>query len=276
MTDRTEQALLAEADGPALHTDNPHGNGLFLIICDHASNRIPSALGTLGLSEEAIQSHAAWDPGAYGLAEKLVSYLDAPLISAGFSRLVYDVNRPPESPQAIRASSEIYDVPGNQHLSEEAREARIKAIYEPYHANIAERIEARTGRGQTTVLISLHSFTRIYHGQERQVQLGILHDADTRLADALLECAPRFTELKIARNEPYGPEDGVTHTLAKHAIPRGLLNVMIEFRNDLITSEEDQCVIAEILAKMLITALEMIVSENVRSTQPGGDDAPSD
>ena len=50
----------------------------------------------------------------------------------------------------------------------------------------------------------------------------------------MLDVAPDCTEMKTALNEPYGPDDGVTHTLREHALPEGMLNVMIEIRNDLI------------------------------------------
>ena len=38
-------------------------------------------------------------------------------------------------------------------------------------------------------------------------------------------------------NEPYGPEDGVLHTLNLHAAPRGLRHAMIEIRNDFLLDE---------------------------------------
>ncbi len=270
-----QQSLLAESDGPAVLSENPKGPGPFLIVCDHASNRIPASLGTLGLGHDVLVSHAAWDPGAYGVASKLARLLDAPLVAAAFSRLVYDVNRPPESAEAIRTVSEIYDVPGNLGLTGDQRASRARAVYDPYHAHIAELIEARIARGETTALVAIHSFTPVYHGQKRDVQLGILHDSDPRLADALLECAPRFTALAIARNRPYGPEDGVTHTLAKQAIPRGLLNAMIEIRNDLIASEGEQARIAEALAAMLRCALETAANIEAGTDRPGAADAPS-
>lgn len=267
MTDCTEQSLLEEPDGPAVLTENPEGAGPFLIVCDHASNRIPASLGTLGLSGAALQSHAAWDPGAYAIAVNLSRLLDAPLIHAGYSRLVYDVNRPPDSPQAIREASEIYDIPGNRGLSETARRSRVQAIYYPFHAKITAVIDEHSARSQRTVLVALHSFTPVYHGEKRDVQLGILHDTDHRLADAVLACAPRFTSLKTERNRPYGPKDGVTHTLAKHAIPHNLLNVMIEIRNDLIIGEDEQTAIAQTLADMLASALSSVVGGDAKPHQ---------
>ena len=85
--------------------------------------------------------------------------------------------------------------------------------------------------------MTVHSFTPVYFGAKRDVEIGILHDEDTRLADALLEelaGAPH----KVERNQPYGPQDGVTHSLKRHAISRGIANVMLEIRNDLLNRPE--------------------------------------
>jgi predicted N-formylglutamate amidohydrolase len=59
----------------------------------------------------------------------------------------------------------------------------------------------------------------------------------------------------VRRNEPYGPQDGVTHTLREHAVSRGLANVMIEVRNDLLTTAEECRAMAEQLAIWLNAAM---------------------
>ena len=56
-------------------------------------------------------------------------------------------------------------------------------------------------------------------------------------------------------NQPYSAKDGVTHTLAKHATARGLSNVMIEIRNDLLTTDDQVARIANTLTQMLTRAL---------------------
>jgi predicted N-formylglutamate amidohydrolase len=254
VTDSADSPLLTSEDGPAVWTENPGGISPVLVVCDHASNRIPKSLGTLNVSADVLASHVAWDPGAYAVALGLAGLLNAPLVATAFSRLVYDVNRPPDSPQAIRTVSEIFDIPGNRDLSERARAGRVKAIYAPFHDRINALIANREARGKPTVLVTVHSFTPVYHGRSREVELGILHDADARLADRLL-AATEAGDLITRRNEPYGPADGVTHTLVKHAIGRGLLNVMIEIRNDLIGTAEQQANMARQIAALLRSAL---------------------
>jgi predicted N-formylglutamate amidohydrolase len=64
--------------------------------------------------------------------------------------------------------------------------------------------------------------------------------------------------MEIQRNQPYGPDDGVTHTLKLHALPNGLLNVMIEIRNDLIATVADQKRVADELSTMISQALDTL------------------
>jgi predicted N-formylglutamate amidohydrolase len=89
----------------------------------------------------------------------------------------------------------------------------------------------------------------------RSVELGFLHDTDERLASAMLEQASHFPHLDIRRNQPYGPGDGVMHTIRRHGTKRGILNVMIEIRNDLIADASQQQAMAKVITKMLTVAL---------------------
>lgn len=247
--------LLADADGGPVSITNATGGSDILLVCEHASNRIPAALGTLGLDPEVLESHIAWDPGAFEVARRMSAILDATLISQNFSRLVYDCNRATGAHDAMPAISEIYEIPGNRDLPELEQQRRIIEIYTPFHEALADTIEQRTHAGRHPVIMTMHSFTPVYHGKMREVELGILHDWDTRLADAMLDCASRFTEMVTRRNEPYGPGQGVMHTIDTHAAPRGLYNVMIEVRNDLIADEAGQDRVARELVAMLQAAL---------------------
>jgi predicted N-formylglutamate amidohydrolase len=231
---------------------NENGTAPFLLVCEHACNHVPAQYHDLGLTRDVLNSHAAWDPGALAVAEHLAVFLDAVLVSSRVSRLVYDCNRPPESPGAMRDTSEVFEIPGNRHLDAAAKGERVKTVYEPFRDLLAETIKSAD---MPPALVTIHSFTPVYNGVPRQVELGILHDSDARLADAVLENAAEFTRLDTRRNAPYGAADGVTHTLKLHAQENGLLNVMIEIRNDLIATEDDQRGVARMLAGLLTAAL---------------------
>lgn len=227
---------------------NENSQTPLILICEHASAFIPDHLNNLGLDADALSSHVAWDIGALDLAKNLANTLDAPLVAAGVSRLVYDCNRPPEAIDAMPLKSEIYDIHGNQNITAEDRNWRINSLYHPFHDAIAKQIQQTLDQGIVPLIVTIHSFTPIYHGNPRRVEIGILHDRDTRLADAMLaENYPYVVE----RNEPYSPTDGVTHTLQKHAIAQGLPNVMLEIRNDLLSAPQELNKMSETLGEVL-------------------------
>ena len=230
---------------------NPEGQSSVVVVCEHASCFIPTVYENLGLANDALQSHAVWDPGALAVAQGLASCLDATLIASGVSRLVYDCNRPPSAPDAMPHQSETIKIPGNANLTDAQRQARIDSYYEPVRATLAETLAAK----QMPVIVTIHSFTPIYHGQNRAVEIGVLHDSDTRLADVMLQIAPDHTDALVQRNAPYGPEHGVTHTLKEHALPNGYLNVMLEIRNDLIQDAKQQVEMSDSIANWLSVAL---------------------
>lgn len=223
---------------------NATGTSSIVLICEHASHDIPGEYAGLGLAPDALTSHAAWDPGALAVAEHLSERLDAVLIAGRVSRLVYDLNRPPEAPGAMPAQSEVVVVPGNRGLSDADRADRVARYYTPFHDCISQVI----ARIAAPVLVTIHSFTPVYNGQRRSVEIGVLHDGDSRLADALLDCAASHTQADVQRNAPYGPQDGVMHTLQLHALEQGYLNVMLEIRNDLIATSPAQQRMAEMIA----------------------------
>jgi predicted N-formylglutamate amidohydrolase len=243
-------ALLEGEDDPVILV-NGESDSPFVLICEHAGCRMPKSLGTLGLAPSELTRHIAWDIGAEGVARLTAGLLRAPLVLQRYSRLVYDCNRPPDSPDAIPAISELTAIPANQMLTPEAKLSRIQAIYRPFHAAIAGLLDHRAVQGMSSILVTVHSFTPIYKGARRALDLGILHDHDRRFADALLALFRRMNTVLVRRNEPYGPKDGVCHTLNLHAGIRGLRHAMIEIRNDLIADEQGQSQWAQRLAAML-------------------------
>ncbi len=250
------QAVLSEQEGECVAVERPDGSSPVVVICEHASSRLPERFGDLGLSEDARNSHIAWDPGALAVARGLSRNLDAPLIYQRFSRLIYDCNRPPGSPAAMPEVSEIYDIPGNRQLDSEERRARTDALYLPFHQRIRDLLSRRTALGMASVIVTIHSFTPIYNGQYREVELGILHDTDDRLANRMLALAGDASLYRTERNQPYGPQHGVTHTLQLHGVSNQLKNVMIEVRNDLIVDDVGQGVMADYLTGLIQRSLD--------------------
>ncbi len=242
--------ILGPDDWPAAEVINPQGTAPICLVCEHASAYVPASLAHLGVAPEHRKSHAAWDIGGLDLAVALSTRLNAPVVASRVSRLVYDCNRPPSAVGAIPERSEIVDVPGNVGLSDVARSARASEVYEPFRTLLEATLDQFD---RPPALVTIHTFTPVWFGQPRDVELGLLHDRDDRLARAML--ANRPDDLNAQLNAPYSVTDGVTHTLREHAIPRGLQNVMIEVRNDLVSDAAGVARFADILNTMLTKAL---------------------
>lgn len=258
-----DERLIEPSEGPAFAVRRPEGTSKVVLICEHASKKMPRALGNMGLDEAALESHIAWDIGAQRVAEMLSDRLDASLVSQRFSRLAYDCNRPPEAAGAYPERSEIYDVPGNAGLSAEDKARRAEALYYPFHQAVDALVEGRLSEGREVVMVTVHSFTPVYFGAPREGHLGILHDEDSRLADAMLDAAQALELDQVLRNYPYGPQDGVTHTLKRHGLTRQIANVMLEIRNDLIADDTGQAVWAARVAELLEMSLGRLNPEGV-------------
>jgi predicted N-formylglutamate amidohydrolase len=245
--------------GPfAAVVENEGGQSPILLLCEHASNALPAPWHNLGLSADQTRAHIAWDPGALGLARGLSQRLDATLIHAPVSRLIYDCNRAPDMAGAMPARSEVHDIPGNAAITPEDRLARTRAVYLPWVAAVHEAVAARIAKGPRPVIVTIHSFTPVFHGQPRAVEFGVIHDADPRLALAICAAAQAKTPLNTQVNQPYSAADDVTHTLRLQATPYGLANAMLEIRNDLIATAQDQMTMAATLAPVLTQALAQL------------------
>ena len=246
----------AEVENSAVAMNNRDGRGAFVVTCDHASNRIPPVYAGLGLPATDLQHHIAWDIGALGLAERLSTLLDAPLLHPTVSRLLLDVNREPEAHDSIVVTSEDTVIRGNHSIDAIERQHRRDWIYAPYHREIEAVVAARVATRKPTAMISIHSFTPVFKGVPRRWQVGVLSHRDRRMADPLLRALRADAALEVGDNQPYAPRDGVYHTLERHAEAHGLPCVMLEIRNDLIRDTPGQLSWAERLAPLLLRALE--------------------
>lgn len=246
--DAGDDGALIGTDGPpAFKVVNASGGASVVLVCDHASNRIPRVLGDLGLSAAQRASHIAWDPGAALVARGLSVLLDAPLVRSGYSRLVIDCNRPLASPESIATASAGVSVPGNQALAPRARALRQRVLFRPYHQAIAGLLDARAHR--TMQLLSIHSFTPILGTEPRPWAIGVSHRQDRGLGGRLLTALAAEPGLCIGDNLPYPIEDAFDYTLPTHGEARGLANCMIELRQDGLRTQADAMQWAQRLAQ---------------------------
>ena len=239
-------------------TDEPFeiigmGNpGRWLLTCDHATNIVPDWVngGDLGLPEDDMERHIAYDIGAAGVTRKLSEALDSPAILSRFSRLVCDPNRGEDDPTIMMRLYDGTIIPGNRYAGTGEIEERLQRLYRPYHAAYADLAAAM----ENPVICAIHSFTPRLQGRSpRPWEIGVLYGDDKRLAAPFME-ACRAQEWCTGDNEPYAghlPGDAVD----RHALQHGRPNVLIELRQDLIADDAGQTLWANRLAPILSDVL---------------------
>lgn len=254
MGETAQGSLLRRGHDPApVEVLNAGSDSLLLLVCEHAGNAIPAALGTLGLSEAARAEHIALDIGAGAVTRALASRFSCRAVLQPYSRLVIDSNRPPGVPTSIPEASDGTPVPGNTALSPEARRAREEEIFAPF----AARCLAEVARPGLAAAISIHSFTPVMDGRARPWDIGFLYrrpeSGGARLA-AL--CERLFPDLTVGRNEPYSVEDETDWFVPVCAEPRGIAHALIEIRNDHLRSDTGCLAWVDRLHRLIAAFLE--------------------
>ena len=223
---KPSSALLEARDPKPFKMINRTGRTPLLLICDHSSRAVPMALGKLGLGEDVFERHIAYDIGTEAVALGLSSLMDAPLILAGFSRLVIDLNRPLEHKDSMVEYIDSTPIPGNKALTKVARLQRVKELFHPYHEAINRELTGLSSRGIPPIILSVHSFSPNYGMLPRPWDIGVLWNRDPRIAAPLIEILKTFN-LKVGDNQPYSGKE-LAYTINKHGGARGIANCVIE------------------------------------------------
>ena len=227
-----------------------------LIVCDHASPRIPESLGDLGVPSQYLHEHIAWDIGAGAVTRSLSAKLQLPAVLASYSRLLVDCNRNLDDPSAFPEISDGIPVPGNQALSQPERQQRADAFYWPYHHAIRDRIRALESLAPAPALIAVHSFTPALSGVSRPWHFGVMWDKDQRLASTLIQNLAAMPGVVVGDNEPYSGRHPADFTIDHHAEVEGLPHAGIEVRQDLVQTQAGVAEWSERLAQALAPILE--------------------
>ncbi|MFP6712284.1 MAG: N-formylglutamate amidohydrolase [Rhodospirillales bacterium] len=246
-------------------THNLDGSAPLLLICDHASNHVPTELDNLGLTPDQLNQHIGWDIGAAAITREMSKDIDAAAVLAGFSRLVIDPNRQPGDPSGIPSMSDEIPIPGNQNLSETEQVERTDNYFWPYHHAIADAL-AHLRRRKTVpqnipAVFSLHTFTPSMSSgssnskADRPWHAGVLWNRDPRIAEPLIHLLRKHADkFVIGDNEPYSGKE-VYYSVDFHAGAAGLPHCAIEVRQDLVATPEGVAywakVISEILSEIL-------------------------
>ena len=247
-------AVLAADEPQAVEWLNPKGTGPFVFGCEHASNRIPTRLGTMGLDATELARHIAWDIGARRLTELLALRTDSPAILQRYSRLVNDCNRTVGHPGAFVTDADGSCVTGNLGLTDADRAAREREIYRPFHDALTGTIERRQQSAERFAFIAVHSFNKSVRSIARPWHIGFIYNQQPALSKRLISWFRERTDFVVGDNEPYSPLHAVDHTIRVQAEVRSIPYSMIEVRNDLLRSESEIAGWADLIAAALLDA----------------------
>lgn len=251
--------FLCSEDPEPFEVLNPEGKSKYLLICDHASNAVPKCLKNLGLDEEMIKEHVAWDIGAGYVTRHLSKLLNAQAVLAGYSRIVIDCNREAGSASSILEVSDGIFIPANQNLTQIEKQARLQKCYLPYHQAIEKAVESYRAKDIVPVLFSVHSFTPMLKtiGKYREWDIGILWDRDHRVSKPLLDELRKDKTINVGENKPYSGREESGSCIKVHGLSAGLPHSLIEIRQDLIDTEEKGKKWAEKLSPILTEIIKL-------------------
>ena len=246
------ETLLADDEAAPFAILNPDSILPVLLVCDHASNRFPRSLGTMGLDYLDRVSHVALDIGASAVAEALAENLGATTVLCQYSRLIVDCNRNLIDESAFLNYGDGVEIPGNHSLQNHEKERRASEIYWPYHNAIKDQIVRLKKYGIKPVVISIHSFTPVINGEDRKWEIGVLWDKDSVTAEIFLTRLVEAGYL-VGDNEPYSGKDPEDFTIDYHAESTGLPHVGIEISQNLINHDDGVKRVSDILKEIIST-----------------------
>ena len=104
----------------------------------------------------------------------------------------------------------------------------------------------------------MHSFTPVFQGVGRAVEVGVLYHHPTPLSRIMLELLRAEGGLTVGDNEPYAITDDSDYTIPVHGEANGLDHVEIEIRQDLIAGSAGQDQWASRMARLFSAANERL------------------
>lgn len=251
---RPGKLLRADIDPPPVEVVNENAASPLLLVCEHAGQCIPQALGTMGPSARQRAMHIAYDIGAEKVARALSARFDCRLILQRYSRLTIDCNRQPGLPSSIPEISDSIVIPANQNLTPAQKKRREDEIFHPF----AERCQAEMARPEIALAFSIHSFTRqMADGVPRPWDISFLYrSADSQGARIADLCQHRNPELTVGQNQPYFIDEKTDWFVPVCAEPRHIPHALIEIRNDHIRTDAACQTWADRLYRLFSTFME--------------------
>lgn len=219
-----------------------------IITCEHGGNEIPPAYHAFFQhQQQALNSHRGYDQGTLDLFEEVKFLVDFSLKSE-VSRLLVELNRSLHHRQLF---SEI-----SKKFSAEIKEEILQLYYFSYRNSVEKQIETWIRFHEKVIHLSLHSFTPIFNGIERNADVGILYDSSKTneknfSKNFKLQLQQELPGFKIRFNYPYlGKADGLTTYLRKK-FPANYTGIELEINQKYVVENQFSAAIKQAIVRVL-------------------------
>jgi len=219
------------------YRDPENPNNQVIVTCEHAFNVLPDEYSwTEHDKRHFVNEHWGYDIGAFDMADALAKELKCVFVHSLYSRLLIDTNRTMVADTLFRKTGDGNVLDLNKDLTYEEEQKRIKKYFLCYY----EALREISTKINPNYVLSIHSFTPMYEGQTRSLEIGVLYGHEsTEFAIDLNEGMNKKGYTSEA-NKPY---DG----LKTQDVVKSLVNcnkgsqrkgVTFEFRNDILSDKE--------------------------------------
>lgn len=216
------------------------------LTCEHASQELPPPFSWPEDDAWLVDTHWAYDLGAAQLTRELARELGAGAVLSRFSRLLIDPNRSEDARDAIRATAEGRTIFLNRDIDESERLRRLE-MARAYHAAIDEALSSDAA----PIVLSIHTFTPLYEGVRRTVEVGVLFDEEDALAERVRDTLAQHG-FHALLNEPYSGKLGLIYSADRHARRHGRRALELELRQDLACDAEARARLIAVIRAELV------------------------
>ncbi len=236
-----------------LNSDDPapvalsQGKGAVLYTGPHNGVAIPSCLAPC-LGTDPIwfnRAHEACDLHMDSLFAQLCdTAIEASYLAGNYSRLVCDLNTIPD--YAITLNSSEYKniiIPENQSdaCCPNQKSMRLREIYHPYHRAKENLIKQIRAQHDGALVLDLHSFTPVYQGEKRDVEISTIRCESTPFSRCLETFFKQYqSDYHFVSGKPYKVAERPSNAAPLISATNDLQYLGLEIRSDMIDTPEKQ------------------------------------
>jgi predicted N-formylglutamate amidohydrolase len=227
-----------------------------VLTCEHGGNDVPEKFRHLfEKNPDVLNTHKGYDIGALDIARYLSDHLGTELYYSTITRLLVEANRSENNKELFSEYTSV--------LSAVEKKEVFDSFYKPYREQVESVIQS--GHDQKIIHISIHSFTPLFKGVKREIDLGILYDPDrtyeSHIARLLMaQLKNGLPGMIIKANEPYkGTDDGFTTHIRSFTDKDSYAGIEIEVNQKFFTDHPDKF---EKIKAALATSIKKVIQNN--------------